>query len=322
MRGDGWRELLFNVLAFTAVIALCVAYLTTQVFKHSPFEHVNSAYMSVDDTHTILDGTGVFVSGVRVGRVSDVDIDRDGAVLKLEYDAQQRIPTDSTVTIGLQSALGEPYVNIEPGDLDGPVLADGARIGTDQISEPESIPGIFDEITALSTVVAAKPVAGILETLSEALDGTGPELDTITGATQMISQLLLAESGDLRKMFANTQVYTADLGWAVDTLPEFSTGLRDIIVKFMGALDATEDVVNRGRLNHVMRETLHPFLQELSPYLEDVIPNAMDAVGPLMPIATALNDTVPQIDISELLARALELLGAGDGMKLVITQPK
>ncbi|AVL99837.1 hypothetical protein C6V83_05625 [Gordonia iterans] len=71
-----------------------------------------------------------------------------------------------------------------------------------------------------------------------------------------------------------------------------------------------------------MRGAVHPFLTELIPYLEKLIPNAMDAAGPLMPIATALNDTVPQIDISELLARALTMLGAGDGMKLVLTQPR
>lgn len=322
MRSDGIRELLLNTVAFLAVIALCAGYLLTQVFQRTPFERMHTAYMSVYDTNSILSGTGVFISGVRVGRVSDVRIVTDGAVLALEYDSRQRIPADSTVTIGLQSALGEPYLNIDPGDLDGPVLADGARIATDQVVEPESIPGIFEQISMLSTAVAAQPVAGILKTLSEALEGNEQEFDTISDATKLVSSLLLSKSGELRTMFANTQIYTADLDWILDTLPDFSSGLQEIVQKFIGALYATEDVVNRGRLNEVMRGAVHPFLQELIPYLEDLIPNAMDAVGPLMPIATALNDTVPQIDISELLARALAMFGAGDGMKLVITQPR
>lgn len=322
MRRDGIRELLINVTAFAAVIALCAGYLVTQVFQRTPFEQMNTAYMSVDNTNAILSGTGVFISGVRVGRVSDVQIVTDGAVLSLEYDSSQRIPADSTVSIGLQSALGEPYLNIDPGDFDGPVLADGAEIATDQVVEPESIPGIFEQISMLSTAVAAGPVAGILETLSEALQGNEHEFDTISEATRLVSGLLLSKSGELRTMFANTQIYTANLDWIIDVLPDFSSGLQEIITKFLGALYATEDVVNRGRLNDVMRGAVHPFLTELIPYLQDLIPNVMDAAGPLMPIATALNDTVPQIDISELLARALTMLGAGDGMKLVLTQPR
>ncbi|MFZ2501350.1 MAG: MlaD family protein [Nocardioides sp.] len=316
------RELLLNVGAFLVVLAICAAYLMTQVFQRTPLERMNTAYLNVASTNSILNGTGVFVSGVRVGRVSNVQIVPDGAVLALEYEPSQRIPADSTVTIGLQSALGEPYLNISPGNLSGPMLADGARFKADQVVEPESIPEIFEQITTLSSTVAAEPMAGILKTFSEAFVGNEQEFDKISEATKLVSGLLLAKSGELRTMFANTQVYTANLDWIVDILPDFSAGLQAIIEKFMGALYATEAVVNKGHLNEVMRGAVHPFLAQLQPYLETLVPNAMDAAGPLLPIATALNDTVPVINISELLARALQMLGGGDGMKLVITQPR
>lgn len=322
MRRDGARELLLNLAAFLVVIALCLGYLMTQVFSRTPWERMNTAYLNVASTNSILSGTGVFVSGVRVGRVSEVKIVPDGAVLALEYEPSQRIPADSTVTIGLQSALGEPYLNIEPGNANGPVLANGARFATEKVVEPESIPAIFEKITQLSSALGAEPMAGILKTLNEAFVGNEHELDTISEASKLVSGLLLEKSDELRTMFANTQIYTANLDWIVGILPDFSAGLKAIIEKFMGALYATEAVVNKGHLNEVMRGAVHPFLTQLMPYLETLIPNAMDAAGPLLPIASALNDTVPTINISELLARALEMLGAGDGMKLVITQPR
>ncbi|MDY6808686.1 MAG: MlaD family protein [Actinomycetota bacterium] len=315
------RELILNVVAFVVVLILGGGYLATQAYNWRPFEEPKTVQMSVANTGLILSGTGVFASGVRIGEVREVQLARQGATLILDYDSDQEIPIDSTVEIGLQSALGEPYINFTSGTYAGPALPDGAVISAEQIAEPESIPGIFEEISTMSTAIAAGPMAGVLKTVSEALDGTEPSLDRISDGTRLVAALLLSRSEQLRSMFTNTQIYTANLGWIVDTLPQFSRGLDQVVTDFQGALHATAHLVNSTDLHDSMMNTLHPFFEQLNPYLEKTIPPVMDAVGPLMPIVTALNQTLPQIDMSELLARALELFGAGDGMRLVITQP-
>jgi virulence factor Mce-like protein len=321
MSRETTRELLLNIVAFVVVIGACGTYLATQAYHWNPLEKTRVAYLEVADTNLVLTGTGVFVSGVRIGQVSNVEIQTTGAKLELRYNAANAIPADSVVTIGLQSALGEPYLNITPGTAGGPTLPDGAQVSAQKIVEPQSIPGIFQQISTMSSVVAADPMAGILKTVSEALDGTGDSLNQISDGTKLVASLLISKSPQLRKMFSNTQIYTADLGWIITTLPQFSGGLRDIVVHFLGALDATGELVNRGNLYGAMTQSLYPFFQKLNPYLAEIIPNVMDAVGPLMPIATAVNDTVPQINMSEFLSQALQLFGAGDGVNLVITQP-
>ncbi|MEE4021611.1 MlaD family protein [Gordonia sp. PKS22-38] len=321
MNPQTYRELALNVAAFVTVIVLCGGYLATQAYDWDPFEEPKTAEMGVTNTGLILSGTGVFVSGVRIGEVREVQIQREGANLVLEYENAQQIPADSTVEIGLQSALGEPYINFSGGSFSGPALPDGAVIEAEQIAEPESIPGIFEEISTMSSAIAAGPMAGVLKTVSEALDGTEPALGQISDGTRLVAALLLSRSEQLRTMFSNTQVYTSNLGWIVNTLPEFSQGLDRVITDFQGALHTTANLVNTVDPYTAITETLHPFFERFNPYLEETIPPVMDAVGPLMPIVTALNQTVPQINMSELLARALELFGAGDGMRLVITQP-
>ena len=42
------------------------------------------------------------------------------------------------------------------------------------------------------------------------------------------------------------------------------------------------------------------------------MPPTMEALGPIMPIVTALNQTLPQINLSEFLSDALQLFGAGE----------
>lgn len=321
MNASTIRELGINVIAFVVVIGMCLAYLATQVYHWNPLAQLKTAQLQISNTDLILDGTGVFVSGVRVGRVRDVELHRQHAVVVLEYPGSQHIPVDSVVEIGLQSALGEPYINFTGGRYGGPSLPDGAAIAAEQIRAPESIPGIFEKLASLSTVFSAGPMSGVLRTVSQALDGTEPAIAEITDGTRLVAGLMLSRSDQLRTMFTNTQVYTGDLGWIVSTLSPFSQGLEQLITNYVGALRATENLVNGTDLHRSMTQVLHPFFERLNPYLEKIIPNAMDAVGPLMPIATAVNQTLPQIDVSELLARALEMFAGGDGMRLVITQP-
>nr|WP_246372513.1 MlaD family protein [Gordonia humi] len=309
-------------MAFAVVVVVCGGYLATQAYHWHPLANTKTAYVEVTDANLVLEDTGVFVSGVRIGSVADVRLQPEGATLVLEYDAQNRLPADSTLSIGLQSALGEPFLNFVPGTGRGGYLENGATVAADALDEPESIPGIFDRISTMSSLFAADPMSGILKTVSEALDGTQDSLDRISDGTRLVAAMLLSRSPRLRTMFANTQIYTSNLDWILEQLPLFSGGLGDIVVDFDTALDATGRLVNQGHLNSAMRDSLYPFLTRLNPYLRKILPEVMDALGPLLPIATAIDGTVPPIDMSAFLSQALELFGGGDGVRLVITQPK
>lgn len=156
------REIVINAVVFVTVIALAGWYLATSVYDWTPWEKSKTVTMRVHNTNLVLTGTGVCVNGVPVGAVHGVTLTPDGAELSLRYPAAQNIPSNATVAIGLQSALGEPYINFVPGPSESPPLPDGAVVDANQISEPESIPGIFRQISLLSQVVSVDPVAGVL----------------------------------------------------------------------------------------------------------------------------------------------------------------
>ena len=72
----------------------------------------------------------VTLAGVRIGRVSDIRIDRDdySAIVEMtvahEYD---NLPLDTSASILTQGLLGAQYVGLDPG-ADEEFLADGGRI--------------------------------------------------------------------------------------------------------------------------------------------------------------------------------------------------
>lgn len=72
----------------------------------------------------------VAIAGVRVGRVSDIDFDKETfeAVVTMEIDSSYEIlPADTSASIFTAGLLGENYVGLEPGGEEE-ILGDGDSI--------------------------------------------------------------------------------------------------------------------------------------------------------------------------------------------------
>ncbi len=72
----------------------------------------------------------VTVAGVRVGRVSEITVDRElySAVVSMDIDASyDNLPTDTSASILTSGLLGAQYVGLQPGG-EIEYLADGDRI--------------------------------------------------------------------------------------------------------------------------------------------------------------------------------------------------
>jgi phospholipid/cholesterol/gamma-HCH transport system substrate-binding protein len=72
----------------------------------------------------------VTLAGVRIGRVSEIRVDRDNfraQVVMTVSSAYDNLPADSTARILTSGILGEQYVGVEPGGEET-VLKDGDQI--------------------------------------------------------------------------------------------------------------------------------------------------------------------------------------------------
>jgi len=72
----------------------------------------------------------VTMAGVRIGRVSDIRIDRENYRAKVEMSIEKQfdnIPKDTSAAVMTQGLLGAQYVGLEPGG-DSTFLKNGDRI--------------------------------------------------------------------------------------------------------------------------------------------------------------------------------------------------
>ena len=91
-------------------------------------------------------GSIVSLSGVPIGNVSDINfIDKSMDVevfLNLEQAVQPKITEGSRVSIKTQGALGDKYIFIDPGPMEGKPLPAGSLLETDKT------PDFFDVVAA------------------------------------------------------------------------------------------------------------------------------------------------------------------------------
>ncbi len=88
-----------------------------------------------DDVGDISSGSDVKISGIKIGTVSQSELDKDTyrATLKIQIQDDVKIPLDSSVKVASSGLLGAKYLEISPG-ADIEYLSQGDEIAFTQSS--------------------------------------------------------------------------------------------------------------------------------------------------------------------------------------------
>jgi phospholipid/cholesterol/gamma-HCH transport system substrate-binding protein len=88
-------------------------------------------YSKFENVQGLLPGAPVWMAGKEVGRVEAVEFTEFGSnkpilvTMRINDAIRNRVRTDSVATIGTIGVLGDSYIEIRPGSLEGSVLIDG-----------------------------------------------------------------------------------------------------------------------------------------------------------------------------------------------------
>jgi phospholipid/cholesterol/gamma-HCH transport system substrate-binding protein len=155
-------------------------------------------YGQFGDVKMLRSGDDVRVSGVRVGRVSQVRLRNGMAEAVLDIDEKVRISRDSVATIAVSSMLGGNHVAIDMGKAEE-LLAPGDRIATRHTADLNEVfaqlgevagrvDSLFDDIGAVLGAITGTPEEpgalqnfnAILQENREALQATIENVREIT----------------------------------------------------------------------------------------------------------------------------------------------
>jgi phospholipid/cholesterol/gamma-HCH transport system substrate-binding protein len=257
----------------------------------------------------------VRISGVSVGKVVNVDLDRRTGLARAVLQIDSRFaprPTDTRAILRAKTLLGETYIELTPGSRRGPRFPDGATIPHTQIAptvQLDQILSTFDPVTrrAFSTWMQQQGIA--LTRRGQDLNAAIAELFPFATNVDRVLAVLHNQSVATSTLLRDTGIVFSSLSASPAQLQGFirnsnatfaATAAQDValaatIRAFPAYLVQTRSTVNRltrfAQTTKPLIDELRPAAVQLSPALVGTVTLApelrtlMVDLGPLTPAA-------------------------------------
>ncbi|NKX91652.1 MlaD family protein [Nocardia coubleae] len=300
-----------SLVAIMSVLILGVGYLTFGVLRIDVFSDSINVTLRVPQAGSLLVGSPILLRGVKVGEIASIEKAERGVEMQLALESRYRIPATGTATVEDLSGLGEPYIEFVPKNGAGPYLTDGQRLDAVQVILPRSIPDVAQTVTGLLEQLNPQAISNIVKTLDQALTGTDTVMPRLAASTTLLSETILSRSPAIRSILVDLQTMGADMAWAGPGMA--AAGPLWDEAGMWGALIA-DSVARLARIGTMPDDYLQgngvvPFLGEVTEYLSRIGPDLQELAPAVQPLADSAAMSMPQIDISDLIARALSATG-------------
>ena len=262
MRHDDPR---LSIAAFLGATILVLAALVAYARNPSLFARGREYQAPFRSVAGLNAGDEVRYGGLPVGSVTSIDIDSaDATRIVVRFRVRHRVPirVDTRAAITQVGLLGEPYLNLRPGDRNAPLLAVG---GTVQTEENLSFQDAMTELArffehsdtifgGLQRFVATNPW--------ERLDRTMTHFDQLVTNTSRNSDRVMTRldtaSAQISHVLAHTDRLIASLDSAINTAgPGFNSTQREALATLRETrqlvADVREGLQQGGGVDQLMR---------------------------------------------------------------------
>ena len=162
----------------------------------------------------------VRVAGIKVGTVSEIELDGDRVVVTMEIDNGTQIPKGAFAEIKLATILGTKFVDIEAKG-GGPYLEDGDSIPLEDTAIPYEIYQASNQGTNLLEDLDGPALNDALVQLTKLIDTSKEELGEALAGLNELGAGLNDKEEDIRSLLANSNELTellADEGDQINDL--------------------------------------------------------------------------------------------------------
>jgi virulence factor Mce-like protein len=195
-----------------------------------------------DESPMLTKAADVRVSGLKVGRIRNLETKRDGGQLvEMEIDSKYApIPEDSRMTLRNKTILGQSYLELTLGQGD-PLPEDGTLSNTriEAGVQVDEILGVFDDDTRKHWQGWVREIATGLENRGETLNDAVGTLPQFADTGAEVLEILHEQDPAVRRLVRNA-------GITNEALNERRDQLRQLIVnsnRFFGATASRDDAL-------------------------------------------------------------------------------
>ena len=287
------KSAVFAAIAFSLSCIGLIIFVWTQFGGSIPFAPQGYRVKALfQETGLLVPNADVRISGVNVGKVSDVQARGVNSLVTMNIDHQYApIPTDTQAILREKTLLGEAYVELSTGTGGSGHLPDGGTIPTSHIQKTQQLDqvlGSFDTQTQHNLqkllIGTGDALAGRGEDLNAAVGNLGPLVTELAGVVGVLND----QSGNLRSLIANGATVFNTLGDRSSDLQSLVTAGDQVF-----SVTATEDTALTNTVN-----ALPPFLTQLRSTLgtlNTTLGIAKPSLAALRPVAPLLTPALREL---------------------------
>ncbi|HKB50318.1 MAG TPA: MlaD family protein [Solirubrobacterales bacterium] len=198
----------FALSCFGILLFLWITFGGPTPFGAKPYE----IKVPFNEATQLAQQSDVRISGVSVGKVQSIEESPDGQQAQATIDVEDKyapIPKGTRAILRTKTLLGETYVELTPGNANGPKLADGATLAKANVAESVQLDEIFRTFDTRTRAAfqewmqeGAVAISGRGQSFSNAL----AEFDPFFSEFDRLFRLLDTQRLAVKQLFSNGAV--------------------------------------------------------------------------------------------------------------------
>jgi phospholipid/cholesterol/gamma-HCH transport system substrate-binding protein len=145
----------------------------------------------------------VRIAGVRVGKVNEIELDRDQVRVTFKVDEAAEFGTDSRAAIKVKTILGSMFLALEPAG--GGQLDEDATIPVERTSSPFDVVEAFEGLASTSEQIDTDQLAESLTTLADLTRNTPEEFRGALSGLSRLSANVAEKDEQLNTLLVNLE---------------------------------------------------------------------------------------------------------------------
>jgi len=284
------RGVRIRLAAFAALAAVGVMYVTATYLGvvDKVLGRGLAVHATLPDSGGLFVGSEVTYRGVKVGKVSGMEITEDGLRADLALAEGTKVPEDSLLRVHNLSAVGEQYLDIVPQTDAGPYLADGATLAGDEHSLPTDEGDLLVDLDRFVNSVDTDHLNTVISELGTAFRDTAHPLQRMVDSGDRFLTGALAAEENTFALLENGQTVLETQAANGENISSFARDLADLTGSLKAKDPELREVLEGG--SSAVRE-----VDKLMKGLEPTLPVFIGNLVTLNQITTARLDGLEQL---------------------------
>jgi phospholipid/cholesterol/gamma-HCH transport system substrate-binding protein len=272
------------VIGAVGLVAVAAVVLAALQYQKLPFFNQGrnvSAYFA--DAGGLRAGNGVEVSGYPVGKVSSIELDGPGVLVKFKVAKNVHLGDRTEAAIKTKGLLGSKILDITPrggGRLE-------SAIPMDRTVSPYQLPDALGDLATTISGLNTDQLSGSLATLAQTFANTPPDLKNAVQGVARFAQTLDERDAQLRSLLSNAAKATGVLAKRTDQVVSLVRDTNALLAQLRTQSAALDRIAKN--ISAVSRQ-LQGFIAENRQQLRP----ALDKLNEVLAIVDARKERVQQ----------------------------